>query len=186
MSKPLDHTITALVADKPGVLAKVSGMFRRRGFNIANLAVGHSETPHLSRMTFVVQGDESVLEQVTKQLYKLVDVVHVSDIPRTHMVSRELALIKIGTTESNRDEAIRLVHAFSASIMDEADETLIIEVTGDEAAINSLIGTLERFDILEIMRTGRVAIKRGGSPIDNTPLEPSIEGKSAPDVEAVP
>ena len=155
------HTITAFVQDKPGVLNRVTSMFRRRGFNIASLAVGHSEAPNLSRMTFVVNGDDHTVEQVTKQLRKLIDVVKVTDISRENQVSRELALIKVRTTASTRGEIIQAVDIFRANIVDVSQESLVIEVTGDEDKIESLLNLLKPFGIREVMRTGVVAMVRG-------------------------
>lgn len=155
------HTIVALVRDQPGVLSRVSGVIRRRNFNIASLSVGHSEQEGLSRMTFVVQGDDEVAEQVTKQLRKLVDVVKVSDITRENIVARELALIKVRATPQTRSEIIQLVDIFRANIVDVAPESLIIEVTGDEDKIESLIRLLRSFGIREVMRSGRLAMMRG-------------------------
>ena len=157
------HTIVALVQDKPGVLNRVASMFRRRGFNISSLAVGHSETDGLSRMTFVVVGDDTVVEQVTKQLYKLVDVVRVSDISDEEIVSREMALIKVRATAQTRSEIIQMVDIFRANIVDVAPESLIIEVTGDEDKISSLHELLKSFGVRELMRTGRVAMSRGAT-----------------------
>ncbi len=155
------RTITALVEDKPGVLNRVASLFRRRGFNIASLAVGHSEIPNLSRMTFVVEGDDSVVEQVTKHLHKLVDVIKVSDISEENIVSRELALIRVKTTVHTRSEIIQLVDIFRANIVDVAPESLIIEVTGDEDKIDSLHNLLKPFGVMEVMRTGAIAMRRG-------------------------
>ena len=155
------HTITALVEDKPGVLARVAGLFRRRGFNIASLAVGQSEQPGLSRMVFVVDGDQYTVDQATKQLDKLIEIVRVSDITHEEMVSRELAMIKVRTTSSTRAEIIEVVQLFRANVVDVGSQTLVIEVTGEEEKINALINLLEPFGILEMMRTGRVAMVRG-------------------------
>ena len=156
------RTITALVEDKPGVLTRVASMFRRRGFNISSLAVGHSEIPHLSRMTFVVQGDDTMVEQVAKQLYKLIDVVQVLDLSKENMVSRELAMIKVKATAATRSEIMQVVSVFRASIVDVSPDSLIIEVTGDEEKIDSLHNLLKPFGVREMMRTGRVAMIRGG------------------------
>jgi len=162
MGKKVDyHTITALVEDKPGVLARVAGLFRRRGFNIASLAVGQSEQPGLSRMVFVVDGDQYTVDQATKQLDKLIEIVRVSDITHEEMVSRELAMIKVRTTSSTRAEIIEVVQLFRANVVDVGSQTLVIEVTGEEEKINALINLLEPFGILEMMRTGRVAMVRG-------------------------
>jgi len=181
-----DHTISALVEDKPGVLARVSGLFRRRGFNISNLSVGHSEVPNLSRMTFVVQGDEFVVEQVTKQLYKLIDVVRVNDITGDAMVARELALVKVKAAADNRSEIMQLVAIFRANIVDVAADTVVIEVTGDEDKIDSLFRLLKPFGIKEVMRTGRIAMVRGPASTGGKPLTANVDDHNAPDVEAVP
>ena len=181
------HTISALVEDKPAVLARVAGMFRRRGFNISSLAVGRSEMPGLSRMTFVVRGDEGVVEQVTKQLYKLIDVVRVNDIHPDALVSRELALIKVKASAENRAEIIQVVDIFRAEIIDVGPDMLIIEVTGDEEKIDSLTTLLKPFGIREIMRTGRVAMVRGSAATaDRSMGTAAVTAESAPDVEAVP
>lgn len=154
------HTVTALVEDKPGVLNRIASLFRRRGFNIESIVVGHSETPNFSRLTLVMDGDEAALEQVTKQLYKLIDVVKVADITSADMVARELALIKVNAPSSNRGEIIQLVDVFRANIVDVAPEALIIEVTGDEDKIEALLELLRPFGIVEVMRSGRVALAR--------------------------
>ena len=155
------RTITALVEDKPGVLNRVSSMFRRRGFNIASLAVGHSEIPNLSRMTFVVEGDDSVVEQVTKHLHKLIDVIKVSDMSEQNVVSRELALIRVKANVQTRSEIMQIVDIFRANIVDVAPDSLIMEVTGDEDKIESLQNLLGSFGVLEVMRTGTIAMGRG-------------------------
>ena len=136
--KGLQHTIVALVADKPGVLTRIASMFRRRGFNIASLAVGNSERPGLSRMTFVVKGDDYTVSQVAKQLDKLIDVIEVSDITNESTVTRELALIKGKTTQMTRGEIIQIVNLFRANIIDVGSESMIIEITGEEDKINAL------------------------------------------------
>ena len=165
--EPLRHTITAFVQDKPGVLNRIASMFRRRGFNIASLAVGRSEVPNLSRMTFVVSGDDHTVEQVTKQLRKLIDVVKVAELSVEDSVSRELALIKVRSTPSTRSEIIQLVEIFRANIVDVSSEALVIEVTGDEDKIESLFDLLKPFGIREMMRTGSIAMIRGaGSSMD--------------------
>ncbi len=155
------HTIIALVEDKPGVLTRVAGLFRRRGFNIASLAVGHSEQPGLSRMTFVVEGDEYTVDQCTKQLDKLIDVVKVSDISDEDAVARELALIKVRTTLETRSQIIEIVQLFRAKTVDVGAQSLVIETTGEETKIDALLDLLQPFGVLEIMRTGRVAMVRG-------------------------
>ena len=163
------HTITALVQDRPGVLNRISSMFRRRGFNIASLAVGQSEIPDLSRMTFVVEGDDTVVEQVTKNLHKLIDVIKVSDISEENAVSRELALIRVKANVHTRSEIMQIVDIFRANIVDVGSESLIIEVTGDESKVDSLQKLLRSFGVMEVMRTGTIAMGRGtaaGPPED--------------------
>jgi len=162
-----EHTLVALVEDKPGVLERVSSMFRRRAFNISSLAVGHSEQANLSRMTFVVEGDDDTVEQVTKQLYKLIDVVRVSDLSKEEIISREMALVKVWTTVQNRSEVIQIVDIFRANIVDVAADSLIIEVTGDEDKIDSLMELLKPYGLREVMRTGRVAMPRGSLGIQD-------------------
>jgi acetolactate synthase-1/3 small subunit len=153
----------ALVEDKPGVLNRVASLFRRRGFNIESLAVGSSEIPGFSRMTIVVGGSSAEVEQVRKQLDKLVNVVKVSDITEEEIVTRELALIKVKATSSTRSEIIQIVDIFRANIIDVAPSSLIVEVTGDEDKVNSLLRLLRNFGIKEVARTGRIALTRGAS-----------------------
>ena len=155
------HTITALVQDQPGVLNRVVSMFRRRGFNIASLAVGHSEVPNLSRMTFVVEGDAATVERVTKNLRKLVDVIKVSNVSAQNIVSRELALIRVKANVQSRSEIMQIVDIFRANIVDVAAESLIVEVTGDEDKLESLQNLLKAFGVTEIMRSGTIAMIRG-------------------------
>ncbi len=157
------HTLVALVADRPGVLNRIASLFRRRGFNIASIAVGHSELPHLSRVTIVVDGSTMMVEQVRKQLDKVIDVVKVSDISGGDIVVRELAMIKVRATSTTRSEILQIVDIFKANIVDVAAESLTIEVTGDEDKIDSLYSLLRGFGIKEIARTGRIAITRGTS-----------------------
>ncbi|HEX9976712.1 MAG TPA: acetolactate synthase small subunit, partial [Dehalococcoidales bacterium] len=160
------HTLVALVENKPGVLNRIASLFRRRGFNIESIAVGHSEIPHLSRMTIVVDGTTTSVEQVRKQLDKVIDTVRVSDITEEDMVARELALIKVKATSNTRSEIIQIVDIFRANIIDVASDSLTVEVTGDEEKIDSLTNLLRGFGIKELARTGRIAMPRGGaSPI---------------------
>ena len=156
------HTITALVENKPGVLARVAGLFGRRGFNIHSLAVGTTQVPDLSRMTIVVEGDDRTLEQVTKQLNKLVDVVKVSDITTVNTVDRELTLIKVSVDPAQRIEIMQLADTFRAKILDVAERSLIIEVTGTQDKIDAIERLLMKYGIIEIMRTGKVVLVRGG------------------------
>ncbi|MFC2031797.1 acetolactate synthase small subunit [Chloroflexota bacterium] len=155
------HTVVALVEDKPGVLNRVASLFRRRGFNIDSIVVGHSEVPHLSRMTITVDGANTMVEQVRKQLDKVVNVVKVSDITADDLIARELALIKVRATSSTRSEIIEITDIFRANIVAVASDSLTIEVTGDEDKINSLVSLLRGFGIRELARTGRIAMSRG-------------------------
>lgn len=158
----MKHTLVALVENKPGVLNRVASLFRRRAFNIESIAVGHSEQPGLSRMTVVVNGDSARIEQVRKQLDKLINVVRVSDITAEDIVTRELALIKVKTTTATRSEVIQIVDIFRANIVDVAPDSLTVEVTGDEDKLESLLELLRGFGVTEINRTGRIALTRGG------------------------
>ena len=155
------HTLIALVEDKPGVLTRVASMFRRRGFNIVSLAVGNSEQVGLSRMTFVVDGDDYTVSQVAKQLDKLIDVIEVSDITNERILARELALIKVKTTQMTRGEIIQIVNLFRANIIDVGSDSMVIEITGEEDKINALNDLLAPFGIIEMLRSGLVAMVRG-------------------------
>ena len=157
------HTLVALVEDKPGVLNRMASMLRRRGFNIESIAVGRSEVPHLSRMTIVVGGTTALVEQVRKQLDKVIDAVKVSDISGDDIIARELALIKVKATSSTRSEIMQVVDIFRANIVDVASDSVTVEVTGDEEKVDSLLNLLRGFGIREIVRTGRVAMVRGSS-----------------------
>lgn len=155
------HTLAVLVENKFGVLSRVAGLFSRRGYNIDSLAVGITENPNISRMTIVVRGDEHVLEQVIKQLNKLIDVIRVMDLGAEESVDRELALIKVNADKDNRAEIIQIVDIFRARIIDVAAHSLIIEVTGDEGKIEAIENLLKPFGIMEMARTGKIALKRG-------------------------
>ncbi|MCZ7396912.1 MAG: acetolactate synthase small subunit, partial [Candidatus Methanoperedens sp.] len=141
------------------------GLFSRRGFNIESLAVGVTENPDISRMTIVVTGDDHVLEQVEKQLNKLIDVIRVSDIPVEESVNRELALIKVGVDSSSRAEVMQIVDVFRAKIVDVGSKSLIVEVTGDESKINAIEQLLRQFGVKEMVRTGKVAMNRGAKVV---------------------
>ncbi|HID65068.1 MAG TPA: acetolactate synthase small subunit [Anaerolineae bacterium] len=157
------HTLIALMEDRPGVLNRVASLFRRRNFNIESLTVGHSETPGISRMTIVVNADHAGLEQVEKQLYKLINVTEVSDVSHEPTVIRELALIKVHATAPTRAEIMQLVDIFRAKVVDVAAESLTIEITGPEDKVDSLVQLLRPFGIKELVRTGRVAMVRGNN-----------------------
>ncbi len=155
------HTLVALVEDKPGVLNRVASLFRRRAFNIESIAVGRSEQPGLSRMTVVVDGNSARVEQVRKQLDKLINVVRVSDITAEDIVTRELALIKVNATTVTRSEIMQIVDIFRANIVDVASNSLTVEVTGDEDKVESMLELLRSFGVKEISKTGRIALTRG-------------------------
>jgi acetolactate synthase-1/3 small subunit len=159
--KPMQrHTMIAWMEDKPGVLNRVAGLFRRRNFNIESLAVGHSETPDISRMTFVVRGTDRDMRQVQTQLDKLINVTRIEDVTYREAVTRELALIKVKATGENRAEIMQLVNIFRAQIVDVNMGSLIIQIVGKENQVNSLIELLSNFGIQEMVRTGRVAMVR--------------------------
>ncbi len=156
----MKYTIAALVENKPGVLARIASLFRRRGFNIDSLSVGRTERDDISRMTIVVEGDEKTLEQVVKQLNKLIETIKVSDV--THgSVERELCLIKVNAPPEKRGEIIELTNIFRARIVDVARDSFIIEVTGDEDKISAFIDLMRQYGIKELARTGKVAMARG-------------------------
>ncbi len=161
----MKHTVAILVENKPGVLTRVAGLFSRRGFNIESLAVGVTENPDTSRMTVVVSGDDRILEQVMKQLNKLIDVIRVSDIPPEESVNRELALIKVGVDSSTRAEVMQIVDVFRAKIVDVGIKSLVVEVTGDESKISAMEQLLRQFGIREMVRTGKIAMNRGAKVV---------------------
>jgi len=144
------HTLVALVENKPGVLNRMVSLFRRRGFNIESIAVGHSEIPNFSRMTLVVDGSTTVVEQVRKQMDKIIDVIRVSEISGDDMVNRELALIKVKANSDSRSEVMQIVDIFRANIVDVSADSVTVEVTGDEDKIESLFNLLRPFGIKEL------------------------------------
>jgi acetolactate synthase I/III small subunit len=157
----MQHTLIALVEDKPGVLNRVSSLFRRRAFNIDSLTVGRTDQPGVSRMTIVMDSDSAGAERVTSYLYKLVNVIQVEDVTTRPTVNRDLAMIKVSVSPTNRTEIIQLVDVFRARIVDVANDSLIIEITGDEEKINGFIEVLRPYGIIEMVRTGIVSMLRG-------------------------
>jgi acetolactate synthase-1/3 small subunit len=155
------HTIAILVNDQPGVLQRVSGLFGRRGFNIESITVGASEEPGLSRMVIVTTGSDRTLEQVQKQLYKLIDVIKVVDVSGNPMVARELGLIKVNAEPSVRPEILGIVETFRAAVVDIGPSTLIVQVVGDPDKIDAMIELLKPYGIRELSRTGVTAMNRG-------------------------
>lgn len=155
------HTISVLVENQPGVLARCAALFARRGFNIESLAVSTTEDESVSRMTIVVEGPEWVLEQIQKQLYKLMDVIKVLDHTGDAVVARELALMKVKVTPESRGEIMQVASIFRANIVDVADDTVIVEATGSEEKVTALEKLLAKHGIVEMVRTGKVVLVRG-------------------------
>ena len=155
------HTLAVLVENNPGVLARVAGLFSRRGYNIDSLAVGRTETTEVSRMTIVVEGDARVLEQVTKQLHKLVDVIKISDVTAERYVDRELVMIKVSATPSQRGEIMQVADIFRARIVDLGYKSITLECTGNDGKINAFEESLRPYGIKELVRTGKIAMLRG-------------------------
>jgi acetolactate synthase I/III small subunit len=159
----MKHTLVAWMRDKPGVLNRVAGLLRRRNFNIDSLQVSHSETPGISRMTFVVDGDERMVDQVVKQLQKSVDVTRIEDFTEQPVVFREMALLRVHTTSETRQEIMQFAEVYRAQIVDVAMDSVVIQIVGTEDKIDSMIDLLDNFGIEEMVRTGRVAISRGST-----------------------
>lgn len=155
------HTFTVYVEDRPGVLNRVASLFRRRGFNIHSLSVGHSETPGVSRMTLVVQTDTGGAQRIEAHLYKLIHVIRVEDITKRPAVIRDLALIKVSADRESRPPIMQLAEVFGARVVDVAPASLVIEMAGSEAKIDGLLDVLRPYGVLEMVRTGRVAMARG-------------------------
>jgi acetolactate synthase-1/3 small subunit len=165
------HVISAVVQNVPGVLSHISGMLASRGYNIDSLAVGETEDPRLSRMTFVVMGDDTVLEQVRKQLEKIVTVVRVDDISARDHVERDLMLIRVKSPPGRRSEIRELVDIFRGRIVDVSAEMMMIEISGQERKIESFVELMRPFGILELVRTGRIAMVRGTSTAETNGQE---------------
>ncbi len=157
----MKHTLVALMEDKPGVLNRVASLFRRRGFNIESLAVGPTETPSISRMTIVVDCDNTTVEQVSKQLYRLIEVLKVSDVTDDAHVARELVLVKVHAPSAKRGEISSLAEVFGARIVDVGHDTLMVELTSSPDKLDTFVELLRPFGIKEMVRTGRVAMVRG-------------------------
>lgn len=155
------HTIAVIVNDQPGVLQRVSGLFGRRGFNIESITVGTSEEQGLSRMVIVTSGDDHTLEQITKQLYKLIDVIKVVDMSANPMVARELALIKVHAEPATRPEILGVVETFRAAVVDIGTQSLMVQVVGDTEKIDAMVELLKPYGIRELSRTGVTALNRG-------------------------
>ena len=156
----MKHTLSVLVEDEAGVLTRIAGLFARRGFNIESLAVGPAEQTGVSRITMVVPGDDQIIEQLTKQLYKLVNVLKVQDITATPCVERELMLLKINATTAMRSEVIEIANIFRARVVDVGEDSLTIEVVGDPGKMVAIVQMLAKYGIREIARTGKIALTR--------------------------
>ncbi len=164
------HTLSVLVEDVPGALTRVAGLFARRAFNIDSLAVGPTETPGLSRMTVVVQADEKLLEQVTKQLNKLVNVIKIVELEQTHSVQREHVLIKVNADAETRTQVTQAADYFRARVVDVSPDTVVLEATGSGEKISALFDVLEPFGIREIVQAGTLAIARGRKSLSHRAL----------------
>lgn len=158
----MNHIISVLVENKAGVLAKISGLFSRRGFNIESLAVGPTEDETISRITLTVNADEHSIEQVIKQLYKLINVIKIQELDPSNIVERELLLIKVSADTKTRNEILQIVDIFRANIVDVSKKSLMIEITGTESKVSALEELLKPYGILEVVRTGKIACSRGG------------------------
>jgi acetolactate synthase-1/3 small subunit len=156
----MKHTISVLVEDEAGVLTRIAGLFARRGFNIESLAVGPTEQGNISRITMVVPGDENTIEQLTKQLHKLINVIKVTDITEIPCVERELMLVKVNANPNTRAEVLQIAQIFRARVVDMSDDSLTLEVVGDPGKMVAIISMLNKFGIKEIARTGKVALIR--------------------------
>jgi len=168
MTNTVTHTLSVLVEDKPGVLARVAALFSRRGFNIESLAVGPTEAKNMSRMTIVVTAEETPLEQITKQLNKLINVIKIVEQDDDNMVARQLALIKVRADAGSRSQVIEAVNLFRAKIIDVSNESLTIEATGTEEKLEALLRVLEPYGIRETVQSGVVALSRGPRSMTTT------------------
>jgi acetolactate synthase-1/3 small subunit len=166
------HTLSVLVENKPGVLVRIAGLFSRRGFNIDSLAVGPTEHQEISRMTIVVNCDEHPLEQVTKQLNKLINVLKIVELEQGQAVQRELLLIKVRADTESRSKVLETVQLFRAKVVDVALEAVTVEATGNRDKLDALIRVLEPFGIKELVQSGMVAVGRGGRSITDRALRP--------------
>jgi acetolactate synthase I/III small subunit len=166
------HTLSVLVEDKPGVLARIAGLFSRRGFNIESLAVGPTESPEVSRMTIVVNVDQSPLEQVTKQLNKLVEVIKIVELDPDSSVHRELVFVKVAATAETRGDVLDTVQLFRAKVIDVAADAVTVQLTGNAGKIADFLKIMEPFGIRELVQSGMVAIGRGSRSISERTLRP--------------
>ena len=181
----MSRTVVAMMQDHPGVMNRVVSVLRRRGFNINSLSVGPTENPGISRMTIVVDGDETIVEQVIKQLYKIIEVLKCSDISGERKVDRELALIKVAATASTRSEVMQLVSIYRAKIVDVSADSLMVEVTGPPEKIETMQNLLRAFGIREMVRTGSVAMIRSAVGSTSASSSASGDGRQRGNLRAV-
>lgn len=160
------HVLVVVVLDKPGVLNRVSSLMRARNFNIESLAVSHTDQPDVSRMTITLHGDDVLVEQAIKQLYRLIDVLKVQDLTAEPTVQHELALVKVRTTDANRAEVVKIVELYRARVVDISETSVIVEATGTEADVDALVALLRTYGIRELVRTGTVVMTRGPQSIE--------------------
>jgi acetolactate synthase-1/3 small subunit len=175
------HVLSALVMNQPGVLAHIAGMLASRAFNIESLAVGATENPELSRMTFVVKGDDRVLDQVRKQLEKIITVVKVNDFSGQTFVERDLMLIKVSTEGGKRSEVYELTEIFRGRIVDVGPAHVMIEISGQERKIEAFIEAMRPYGIIELVRTGRIALLRTGDSADEPPEDAPVSAEAPPE-----
>lgn len=171
----IKHTLSVLVEDEAGVLTRIAGLFARRGFNIESLAVGPAEQVGISRITMVVPGDDASIEQLTKQLYKLINVLKVQDVTEVPCVERELMLMKVNATSTTRSEILELAQIFRARVVDVAEDSLTLEVVGDPGKMVAIVQVLTKFGLREIARTGKISLVRESGV--NTEFLKSLEAK---------
>jgi acetolactate synthase-1/3 small subunit len=157
----MKHTLSVLVENKPGVLTRITGLFARRSFNIDTLAVGETENPDISRITITVDGDDQPIEQVTKQLHKLINVLKITDLDPATILERELVLIKVRADAETRAEIMQLAEIFRAKIIDVSMETVVLEVTGPREKVEAIVELMRAFHVVELVRTGKIAMSRG-------------------------
>jgi acetolactate synthase-1/3 small subunit len=176
--EPHRHVVVAIVNNRPGVLNRVASLMRARQFNIESLAVGHTENPEISRMTITLRGDDVAVEQVCKQLYRLIDVLKVMDVTAERRIEHELALIKVRATDSHRAEILKIVELYKGRVVDVAADSLIVEATGTEEEIDALVALVGGFGIREMVRTGAIVMVRGTPTVatDGTRNQTEVEG----------
>jgi len=160
------HVLVVLVLDKPGVLNRVSSLMRARNFNIESLAVSHTDQPDISRMTITLNGDDVLVEQAIKQLYRLIDVLKVQDLTDEPTVEHELALVKVRAGDANRGEIVRIVELYRGRVVDISDTSIVVEATGTEAEVDALVALLRTYGVRELVRTGTVVMARGSASIE--------------------